>query len=259
METIGHGFIARHLQPLRGAHPGVTVLAAGVPRHPLPDSEHARETHLVQDTVRRCRSAGQQLVFLSTVSMYGAPGCQGNEDDPVLPSTRYGDHKLGLETLVRESGVRHLILRLGYVLGPHGPDFRLVPALIRQLREGRVRVYRGARRDMIYVTDFVTIVDRLLAANVTDEVVNVASGDCVEIVRVVDHLEQRLGADAERQIVGNSISHCPSVRKLRALVPETARMGFEPGYYRTALDRYLEATQATAPVGGRPSTEERAT
>ena len=55
LDIIGNGFIARHLQPLSEAHEGVTVLAAGVPRQLLPESETDRERALVGDTIRRCR------------------------------------------------------------------------------------------------------------------------------------------------------------------------------------------------------------
>jgi NDP-hexose 4-ketoreductase len=243
VEIIGNGFLARHLRPLGDVHPDVTVLAAGVPRQELPDSASRREEALVRDTIGHCRRHGRLLVFFSTVSMYGGPGCRGREDDRVVPSTRYGHHKRSLELLIHDSGVDHLALRLGYVLGPHGPDFRLVPALIRQILAGRIRVYPGARRDILYVTEFVTIIDRLLSAKTANQVVNLASGDCAEVDQMIEHLEKRLGVTAEREFAGPSPNHCPSVRKLRALVPETAAMGFAPGYFRTAIDRYLDATR----------------
>lgn len=243
MEIIGNGFLARHLAPLASAHPRATVLAAGVPTHPLPDAAHRRETRLVDDTVRHCLRHGRTLVFFSTVSMYGGPGGAGDESGPRVASTRYGQHKLDLERLIKASGVPHLVLRLGYVPGPDEPPFRLLAALITQVLAGRVRVQRGARRDMVHVADFVTVVDALLRTGVRDETVNLASGDCVEVATIVRHLERRLGTGAEWQVTGDAIEHCPSVRKLRRLVPEVDRLGFGPGYHRTAIDRYLAATR----------------
>ncbi|MEU4532827.1 SDR family oxidoreductase [Micromonospora ureilytica] len=244
MDIIGNGFIARHLEPLRHRHHGVTVLAAGVPRQGLPPSELAREADLVRATSDRARQRGSLLVFFSTASMYGTPGCRGTEDEPIEPSTRYGAHKLDLERVVRESGAAHLILRLAYVLGPHGPDFRLLPALIRQLRAGRIRIEQGARRDMVYVDDYVRVFDALLDTGVRDQVVNLASGDCVEVGRIVDHLEAKLDIRAERDIVSGSVSHCPSVAKLNGLLPHLTAATFGEGYHRTAIDRYLRATAA---------------
>jgi NDP-hexose 4-ketoreductase len=240
MEIVGHGFLARHLEPLCGSHPRALVLAAGLPRQKLPESEHDRETAVVRETIERCRQQGQMLVFFSTASMYGEPGCRGREDDSIFPSNRYGRHKLGLETLIRGSGVDHLILRLSFVVGPHSPGFRLVPALVEQILSGHVEVHRWARRDMIYVTDFVNIVDRLLDTGISNQIVNVASGDCANIVQIIDHIERCLKVTAERTMVNAGTCHCPSVEKLRGLVPE---FGFWPGYYRYVIDRYLEETR----------------
>ncbi|MEU5400849.1 NAD-dependent epimerase/dehydratase family protein [Streptomyces sp. NPDC005963] len=247
MEIIGTGFLARHLRPLADAHPRVTVLAAGVPRHPLPDSEHRREEQLVRDTLEHCRTRDRTLVFFSTVSMYGSPGCRGREDEPVVPALPYGQHKLDLEKLVRDSGVRHLVLRLGYVMGPGEPEYRLLPVLIRQLRAGRITVQRGARRDMLHVDEFVAALDLLLTAGAFDEVINLASGDCADISDVIDHLELRLGLGAERGLAGHTVSHCPSVDKLHRIVPEVAALGFGPGYFRTAIDRYLATADRADP------------
>ncbi|MFH9396324.1 NAD-dependent epimerase/dehydratase family protein [Streptomyces sp. NPDC017556] len=243
MEIIGNGFLARHLTPLSAGHPRATVLAAGVPTHPLPDAEHRRETRLVDDTIWHCLGRDRTLVFFSTASMYGGPGGPGDEDGPPTASTRYGQHKLDLERTIKASGVRYLILRLGYVLGPDEPGFRLLAALTAQVLAGRVRVQRGARRDMLHVTDFVTVVDALLRTQVRDETVNVASGDCVEVATIVRHLEHRLGVQAHWQVTDDSIQHCPSVHKLRRLVPEVDRLGLGPGYHQTAIDRYLMAAR----------------
>ncbi|OUD04955.1 NAD-dependent epimerase/dehydratase family protein [Streptomyces swartbergensis] len=253
MELIGSGFLARHLRPLSDRHPEVTVLAAGVPRHPLPEAAHERERRLVADTVARCVAGGRRLVFFSTVSMYGAPGCRGLEDEPVAPALRYGQHKLDLENLIRDAGVRHLILRLGYVLGSGEPEYRLLSVLIRHLLAGRVTVQRGARRDLLHVDDFVALFDQLLSAGVEDETVNVASGDCVPVADILDHLELRLGTRAERHTAGHSVSHCPSVTKLHRLVPAAAVRAFGPGYFRTAIDRYVAAEPHRAGLSAGPT------
>lgn len=247
MYVIGNGLIARNLRPLRDRHSGVTVLAAGVPRHHLPESENAREATLVRDTIARCRADGHLLVFFSTTSMYGAPGNRGREDEPVVASTAYGRHKLGLEELIRDSGVRHLILRLTQVVGPGEPEFRLLPALMRQLSTGHVQVHRDARRDLLHIADFVAVLDELLGAGTEHEVINVASGDCVPIGRIIDHLEKRLGVTAARTVVAAGVPYCSSVAKLRAAAPGIARLGFSPGYFRRVIDRYLE--EARLPRG----------
>lgn len=248
MEIIGTGFIARSLRPLADDHDDVLVLAAGVSHPENSEPEYQRETATVQRAVEQCLEQRRKLVFFSTAGIYGGDGCRGVEDEPASPPTRYGRHKLGLETLIRESGVGHLSLRLGYVLGREAPPHRLIPSLIRQIDSGRVSIYRGAYRDLIDIDDMVAITRSLLAARVRDEVINVASGVCVPIDRIVDHLEDRLGARAERHYIERDSVHCLSAAKLRRLAPEAANLGFGPDYFRSVVDRYLvESGRLAAP------------
>jgi nucleoside-diphosphate-sugar epimerase len=239
MEIIGNGFLAHHLRSLEGAFPQVVTLAAGVPLPQNTAAEYDRETALVNTAIERCRAADNTLVFFSTAAagMYG--NSSGIEDEPCTPADRYGWHKLALEELIKRSGVRHLILRLTYIVGSHGRPDRLIPALADQLRSGAVTVYRGAMRDLLDVTDLVRIIDGLLRTGAGEEVVNVASGESVPIARIVDHLEARLGVRAARTYVDVDAPHRVSVAKLRRLLPDLAV--FPRGYYRTVIDRYLDA------------------
>ncbi|MFS1299817.1 NAD-dependent epimerase/dehydratase family protein [Streptosporangium longisporum] len=264
MEIIGNGFLARHLRSIDDAHPEVTILAAGVSLWKNSDSDYERETALVDETIEKSLRQDRTLVFLSTasMSMYGGAGCRGREDEPVEPVTPYGWHKLALERRVQDSGVRHLILRLGYVVGPHVPANRLIPSLIEQIRSDNLTMYRSARRDIIDITDWIKVIDLLLATGTTQEVVNVATGESVPIALIVDHLEMRLGITARRQIIDEGTSHHICVEKLRRLVPAVADMGFGPGYHRVVIDRYLEATSqlgnATPEPSGSPGSPEPA-
>lgn len=243
MELVGTGFLARHLAAIGGRHPGVLLLAAGVPMPDNPPEAYAREANLVEWAADRCSERGDLLVFLSTAgaAVYGTPSSAGREDEPAVPADDYGRHKLGLERRVAALCARHLVLRLTYVVGPGGRPDRLVPALIRQLRTGTVTVYRGATRDLIDVSDLVRIVDGLLLAGIEGEVVNVASGWSVPVEQLVDLLEVRLGTRATRRYVDVELPHRVSTEKLCRLLPAVQEMSFGPDYPRVVLDRYLTA------------------
>lgn len=248
MQIIGNGFIAAHLQPFETAHPAVVALAAGVSStSTMSDAEFDREARLLDDVLRQCRAARQKVVFFSTAAaaIYGAPGCPGLEDVPCLPQSPYGRHKLSLERRVAESGVDYLILRLGHVVGRGQPPHQLLPALVNQIRSGHVRVYRGARRDLIDVEDVVAALDGLLRRGVRGEVVNVASGVAVPVEDIVDHIERRLGVSALREYVdsgqASSASHV-STAKLRRLVPTVAGRLATTDYYQAVVDRYVDST-----------------
>ncbi|MEU5050611.1 SDR family oxidoreductase [Streptomyces sp. NPDC021096] len=246
MDIVGNGFLARHLRPLAGRHPDTVVLAAGVSSAGGTSWEaFAREAALLGEVAERCRATGRRLLFFSTAStgMYGAGPGPGTEDRPVTPCTPYGVHKLSLEERLRASGAAHLVLRLSHVVGPGQPPHQLLPGLVRQLRDGTVRIHRGATRDLIAVADVVTVVDRLLTLDLRGQTVNVASGEAVPVDTIVDHLERRLGLAARREhqdAGGPPVVTGICTRKLRGLVPETARMGFGPTYYRRVLDGFLD-------------------
>ncbi|WP_353945693.1 NAD-dependent epimerase/dehydratase family protein [Streptomyces sp. HUAS MG91] len=239
MDIVGTGFLARNLRPLADRHPDTVALAAGVSwASGTSDADFAREAQLVGEVAKRCADEGRRLLFFSTAAtgMYGLAEGPGREDVPVTPCTPYGAHKLALEELLRGTGADHVILRLGHLVGPHQPEHQLLPTLVRQLREGVVRVHRGAARDLIDVGDVVTVVDRLLAADLRAETVNVASGFAVPVEDIVDHLERDLGLGARREFHDTGVrQHVISTEKLRALVPQVARMGFGPDYHRRVL------------------------
>ncbi|MFC5183716.1 NAD-dependent epimerase/dehydratase family protein [Actinomadura harenae] len=254
MEIVGDGFLARHLKSIEGDHPGVVVAAAGVSAagH-TSEAEFSREATLVYDLVHRCAESGERLLFFSTAStgMYSVPGEPGVEAGPVFPATPYGRHKLALESVLTASGIDHLILRLGHVVGPDQPPHQLLPALTAQVAAGSVRVFSGARRDLIDVADVVGIISQLLDAGVSRTRVNVASGFAVPIERIVRHLERRLGTTAEWHYQRRTMDQPVSIAKLRRLVPAVTGMGFGPEYHVSVLDRFLASN---SPDGLVPTT-----
>ncbi|MFJ3789698.1 NAD-dependent epimerase/dehydratase family protein [Kitasatospora sp. NPDC090091] len=243
MEIVGRGFLAGSLRPLASAHPGTVVFAAGVSSgHSTADAEFAREAELLYRVLDRCQRDGRRLVYFSTCAsgMYGAGSHRSREDRPVFPNSPYGRHKLAMEGVLRASGVDTLVLRLAYTVGRAQRSHQLLPSLVAQIRAGSVRVHRGARRDVVHVHDVVAVIDALLTAGVSREVVNVASGHAVPIEEIIAHLEARLGTTAAKQTVDVADDHSVSNEKLLRLLPAEARPAFGPDYFRTVVDRYLE-------------------
>lgn len=249
MDIVGNGFLARSLRCIAGRHPDTVALAAGVSwAAGTSEADFAREAALLEETAARCRAAGRRLLFFSTAAtgMYGLVDGPGREDVPVVPATPYGAHKLSLERQLADSGCDHLILRLGHLVGPGQPSHQLLPALVRQMEKGAVRIHRGAARDLIAVDDVVDIIDRLLLQRPRAETVNVASGFAVPVEDIVDHLSRRLGLRPRRVLLEESGHHVISTDKLRALVPEVDLLGFGPDYYRRVLDAFTEPHSALA-------------
>jgi len=256
MDIIGNGFIARYLRSSAGEHPDVIALAAGVSSTgTTAPAEFRREADLLDRVLTRCAAEGRRLVFFSTASaaMYGAPGCAGREDETPVPQSPYGAHKLALEERITSSGVEHLVLRLGHAIGHGQPPHQLLPALVSQVRGGTVRIYTGARRDIIDIVDVMAVLEALLRRG-GSELVNVASGTAVAVEDIVTHIEALLGTVADRTYVAAAqpTSGHIATTKLHRLVPAAAARLAADGYFRGVLDRYVEAgvpvADSTVPV-----------
>lgn len=256
MDIVGNGFLAAVMDRIGSSHPGVTALAAGVSTGvQVPESDYEREADLVRTVADHCRRKGRLLLYPSTASagIYGAPGCTGREQEKVVPVSRYGWHKLEMEELIGSSGTDYLILRLGNVTGPAQPRHQLVPAMVDQVRSGRVRVHRAAYRDLVDAADVAWITDALLAAGAAGEVVNISSGMPVPIEMILRRLECGLGIHPRHEYVdAPSGRYAVSLAKLRRLVPAVGALGFGPYYYRTVVDRYLSAEASELDAAGAP-------
>jgi nucleoside-diphosphate-sugar epimerase len=250
MRIIGTGFVARELAVLRDRHPRVTVIAAGVSNTSVTDdAAFAREREVVLATLRECRALVHTVVFCSTASaaLYGATGEPRTEDEPVHPGSPYGWHKLALESLVRDSGVPWLILRISHLVGRAQQPRQLLPFLAAQLRSGDVTIHSGAHRDLLDVRHLVLAVDRLLTS-ARGRVVNVASAAPEPVERIVTELERRLGVCARRtEVPGRAGRTVADVTRLHELVPEFAAIDFGPGHLPALLDRYLDSWPDSVP------------
>lgn len=241
MRIIGRGFIAQHLARIEDRHEDAAVLAAGVSSIGGGyEEQFARERDLVRRTLEECAADGRTLVLFSTAShaMYGNTVVPATEDDVAAGDSPYGNHKLGLESMVVESSVPHVVLRLSHVMGSGQRSHQLLPALVQQFDAGVVRVFAGAHRDIIDVSDVVEAVDAILAANVDDVVVNVATGRPIAISDVIDGLAARLGPASLEHVDGAPALTTVSVERLRQLAPSLPDLT-DPGYLDRLLDRHV--------------------
>jgi nucleoside-diphosphate-sugar epimerase len=257
MEIIGRGFLAHSAEALAGAHPGAMLFVSGVSSAgEVSEREFSREAEMLYAMLRRCQLRRQKLVYFSTssIGMYGMLSMRGREDGPVFPRSAYGRHKLAMESVIMASGTDYLILRLATPVGPYQRSHQFLPAMVRQVLRRSVHIQNGARRDLIDIDHVMTILDDLLRAGLSREVVNVATGVAVPIEDLVGYLEERLGVTAHKQYSEVPSERAVSIAKLAELSPSVAQMGFGPGYYRPVIDRYVDALAAEAVEPQRNST-----
>jgi nucleoside-diphosphate-sugar epimerase len=242
VEIIGGGFLAGRLAALADRHPHVTVFAAGVSSTGVEDpAAFDREAAMVRSVARRCARQGRTVVYLSTAShaLYGPTSTPVGEDAAVAPPLPYGRHKLTMEREVAGSGARWLLPRLSHVVGPGQRPHHLLPAFVRQIRQGTVRLHRGACRDLVAVDDVVRGIDGLLDIGFHGGVVHLASGRPQPVEAIARGIVRRMAATPRYEIVpAPPTATVVSVDKLCRLLPGMRSLT-EPDYLDRILDRYV--------------------
>ena len=92
--------------------------------------------------------------------------------------------------MIVNSGVNYLIVRLANLVGRTQNKSQLIPALVEQIKQGQVTVFAQAVRDLLDVDDFASILVWLLAADVMNDTLLVASGQSIAVGEIVRELEQ---------------------------------------------------------------------
>lgn len=243
MHIIGRGFLGSQFSRCTDKYSDVLMFSAGVSNSLCEDGkEFRREADLLYSAVMHCRKHDMRLVYFSSAGMvYGNYESEVTESGPVFPRSAYGRHKLAMESVLRASDIRYLILRLSNPVGPTQKSHQLVPALVEQVRRGFVEIWRGAHRDLIDVLDVVELTNALLETGCVRETFNLASGKPVAVEALVDHIEQRLDKFVLRNAVNRGDSYHVRIDKLISFLGVHVAQRFPDGYYQNVIERYLDA------------------
>jgi len=121
-----------------------------------------------------------------------------SEDCPVEPLTLYAASKLSMlllaQQVVKDSGAGLTWARLFYLYGPHEPEQRLVPSVIRALlNEREFAASAGTQvRDYLHASDMAEALCALIEAQV-EGVVNVCSGVPTTVRKLLEEIGRLLG------------------------------------------------------------------
>ena len=240
MEIIGSGLIAAHLAPLTNRFPDTVALAAGVADSACSDPrQYGRERCLLKRAIEEC--VHRRLIYFSSAGrVYGDWPDWRDEQTPCRPNTAYGIHKLACENMIRESGCRHLILRLPNIVGPRQNQAQLIPSLVCQIRAGHVRVMQDATRDLLDIDRLVRIVDELVPAAPEQATFVVASGFSTPVTLIVDTLANILGTEPMLTMVPGGTVEQFCIDRLKECA--FASTSFAEDYYEQVLRGYVSQT-----------------
>lgn len=235
MEVLGGGMLAQGFARAKPDLPDCLVFARGVADSSCEDeAQFERERAALRATLEQALAKEQRLVYFSSAGKVCGPTTQpADEDAPPRPETAYGLHKVACETMVRESGADHLILRLPNVVGPGQNEKQLVPSLIRQARAGHARLHGEATRDLLHLDDVVEQTLALLRKGVRHETFHLVSGHSTPVTTIFAEIERLLGTSASVEVVPTGIRESFSNAKLT----RWTGVSFPPDHYKRVLAR----------------------
>ncbi len=172
-DLVGHGLeIARadllDAAALRAAAQGCRAVvhsAAWTGGAELSDAEGLRvNVEGTRNVLAAARAAGvERFIYVSSVAVYGlnrAPLVDEAMPTPLVGQA-YPDSKIAAESLVRASGLPHVIIRPASTYGPRGSAWTVGP--VKQIKAGRL-VLLGADRGLVTPGYIDNVVDGLLLA-----------------------------------------------------------------------------------------------
>ncbi len=167
-----------------------------------PKSFHEANTAGVLNLLEACRLRDLKFLQVSTDEVYGSASTgQGFvEQDRLNPSSPYAASKGAADLYVnayhKTYGLQTFVTRSTNNFGPYQFPEKLIPkTIIRAILGGTVPVYGSGRqvRDWIYVVDHCEALDAVLRHGTPGETYNIAGGNQVENIQIVEAVLELLG------------------------------------------------------------------
>ena len=205
------------------------------------------------------RDAGIRHLQISTDEVYGSI-LEGSftETSPLDPSSPYSASKAGGDLIVsafkHTFGVDSLIVRASNNYGPRQHPEKLIPLVVlNALHEDPIPVYGDGQqvRNWLFVDDFASAIDTVLARGQAGEVYNVGGPDELPNLDVIKKILELTGKDESlityvEDRLGHDVRYSLASEKTEALGWKAA-VGFAEGIERT-VDWYRENEAWWAPL-----------
>ncbi|SDS00881.1 Nucleoside-diphosphate-sugar epimerase [Halopseudomonas xinjiangensis] len=224
--VVGRGLLATAFALELGERDDLIVFASGAANSKGRDAEaFLRERRMLEE----CTRQGRRLVYFGTCSVH----------DPELHDSPYTQHKLRMEELAKQSA-RYAIFRLPQVVGPTQNQHTLTNYVRTMIMSGQpFTVWRGARRNIIDVTDVARIAHVMLDDAPADScfTVNIANPRSIAVTELVHTFETVLGKKGTYTVVeGGGAYEIDTSRSSEAAV--RAGINFDTHYVENVLRKY---------------------
>lgn len=225
--VIGNGLVAGSFRGYAGQD-SFLVFASGVSNSKSSTTaDFEREKILLQEQLKA--HPGKTLVYFSTTSV----------EDPDLAATGYVQHKLRMETMIREQATSYTVFRLSNLAGRSSNPNTILNYFYRHISEGiPFQLWRHSERNIIDVDDVFRAADHLLQHRLfPNSVVNIANVQSYPVTYIVSRIETFCGRKAIYTPVEKG---APVHIDTSALQPVYEQLGirFGPNYLDRILEKY---------------------
>ncbi len=189
---IGSGLLAQAFFSAFSKREDVCIYAAGVSNSSCTDAhEFARERQRLWEALRQTMHV-DAFVYFGTCSVA----------DPDARNTPYVQHKLAMEQVVH-THPQNLVLRLPQLAGKTPNPHTLLNYLYARIsRSEAFSLWKKASRNIIDVTDIVTIAQQLIAdSSGRNIVLNVANPVSYRVTEIVSVMEDVIGKPAVYDVI----------------------------------------------------------
>lgn len=189
----------------------------------------------------------KNIVYISSGgAIYGTSGdFKHKEDEDVFPVSSYGVIKLTIEKYLMQYaqlyGIKPLILRLSNPYGAFHYSMRqgvINVAIAKALRGELMEIWGSGndKKDYIYVDDFVNLLFILLEKGISNEIVNIASGQLLsvnDITSAIKNIEPSLSTKHIKADLHDTLHFTLDTLKLHQLIGDYQFQTFHEGLLKT--------------------------
>lgn len=193
----------------------------------------------------------QFIFFSSGGTIYGKSNKPLAESHKLSPINYYGYSKLMIEQYIqykrRISGLKYLIIRPSNIFGPHqrlnNKQGFIAVATKKILEQQEIEIWGDGKtiRDYLQVSDLIDALYNILKINLSEEIINIGSGqghDLLEIIFIVENIlnkkanilfRDKRAVDVEFMVL--------NIEKLKSLI------NFTPMSINTGIQKFIQTLQ----------------
>jgi UDP-glucose 4-epimerase len=162
--------------------------------------------------VREAQTAGiEKFINIQTVLCYGRPNTLPIPvDAPLNPESSYAISKVAAESLLINSKLPFVSLRLGSVISP-GLSIGPIPNFFKNIQSGVASKVTKSVRDFLDLDDFLAAFDLVLDKSSPSGVFNISSGRGVSMLEIHDGMSELLGGKAVPEILEPQADDIPAI------------------------------------------------